>query len=130
VISLLELPPEMQRLVYEKVALRDLARLACVSKDIHAAYLERVDARDVIVADHLERHFTPEFRDGLSPSQTALPCDLIVHPPVRRPSLCSLHDVQVWTIYDVQVCSNCKDYLYDLYYLYHFHVDGRTCHTG
>jgi hypothetical protein len=80
----LSLPGDMQRLVLEYVPLRDLARLACVSKHLHAAYRDRTQERDAAVTALLESHFTPEFRARLTPAQTALPYDLIVDPPVRK----------------------------------------------
>jgi hypothetical protein len=54
-----------------------------VSKEFRNAYVERVVKRDRVVAALLESHFTAEFREGLSTWETALPLDLIVHPPVR-----------------------------------------------
>jgi hypothetical protein len=79
-----DLPRDMQRLVLGSVPLRELARLACVSKDLRTAYEERVGTRDSAVAGLLESHFTADFRARLAPAQTALPYDLIVDPPVRR----------------------------------------------
>jgi hypothetical protein len=83
----LELPGEMQRLILGYVSLWELARLACLCKDLRTAYEERVGMRDAAVAGLLESHFTAEFREGLTPAQTALPYDLVVDPPVRRQPL-------------------------------------------
>ncbi len=84
VFPLLQLPPEMQSLILGYVSLRDLARLACVSKPLRATYKDRVRTRDAAVSGLLESHFTAEFRDWLNPAQTSLPYDLVVDPPVRR----------------------------------------------
>ncbi len=84
VFPLLQLPAEMQSLILGYVSLRDLARLACLNRELRAAYGERVEERDAAVTSVLESHFTAEFREGLTPAQTALPYDLVVDPPVRR----------------------------------------------
>jgi hypothetical protein len=73
----------MQRLILGYVPLRDLARLACLCKDLRTPYGERVKERDAAVTTVLESHFTAEFREGLTPAHTALPYDLVVDPPVR-----------------------------------------------
>jgi hypothetical protein len=83
VFALLKLPLDMQRVILGYVPLRDLARLACLCKDLRTPYRDRTQERDAAVTDALESHFTAEFRDGLTPAQTALPHDLIVDPPVR-----------------------------------------------
>jgi hypothetical protein len=85
----LDLPPDMQRLILGWISLRQMAQLACLSAELRSMYLERVKKRDAAVASLLESHFTADFREGLSPSQTALPRDLIVDPPVRRPCFVS-----------------------------------------
>jgi hypothetical protein len=84
VFPFLQLPADMQSLILEYVSLRDLARLACLSKPLRAAYKDRVRTRDAAVTSVLESHFTAEFRDGLNPAQTSFPYDLVVDPPVRR----------------------------------------------
>jgi hypothetical protein len=81
---LLDLPAEMQRLVLGYLPLTDLARLACLNKELRAAYGERVTKRDTAVAALLQSQFTAKFRQGLSPAQTALPRDLVAHPQVGR----------------------------------------------
>ncbi len=88
---LLELPPEMQGLILGHLSLPELARLACVSKDLCAAYEDRTGVRDAAVAKLLESQFTAEFRDGLTPADTALPYDLIVDPPVRGSPLADMY---------------------------------------
>jgi hypothetical protein len=80
---LLELPFDMQRVILGYVPLRDLARLACLCKDLRTPYWDRTQERDAAVANALESHFPANFREGLTPAQTALPHDLIVDPPVR-----------------------------------------------
>jgi hypothetical protein len=80
---LLKLPEEMQRLILAHVPLRELARLACLSKELRAVYRDRTRDRDAAVTALLESHFPAGFREGLTPEQTALPNDLIVDPPVR-----------------------------------------------
>jgi hypothetical protein len=80
---LLQLPEEMQRLILGHIPLRELARMACLSKDLRAAYRDRTRDRDAAVTAVLESHFTAEFRAALTPVQTALPNDLIVVPSVR-----------------------------------------------
>jgi hypothetical protein len=72
----------MQSVILGYVPLADLARLACLSKQLRPAYVERVTKRDAVVTALLETHFTPAFREGLLPAQTALPRDLIVQPQV------------------------------------------------
>jgi hypothetical protein len=76
----------MQMVIWGFVPLADLACLACVSKQLHTACVDRVRKRDGVVAALLESHFTAEFREGLPPAQTALPWDLVVHPQVRGSS--------------------------------------------
>ncbi len=83
IFSLLELPEDMLRIIVGYLPLADLARLACVSKELHTPYVERVNQRDTAVSALLELHFTAEFRQGLSPAQTALPRDLVADPQVR-----------------------------------------------
>jgi hypothetical protein len=83
VFPLLDLPPDMQRVILGYVPLPDLARLACVSKELRTAYVERVTKRDATVAALLGSHFVAAFREGLSPAHTGLPWDLIVDPLVR-----------------------------------------------
>jgi hypothetical protein len=80
VFPILDLPADMQRVVLGYVPLADLARLACLNKELRTAYVDRVMKRDTVVGALLQSHFPPEFRDGLS--QTALPLDLVVHPQV------------------------------------------------
>ncbi len=80
---LLELPDDMQRLIVGHVPLREVTRLACLSKKLRTAYEDRTGDRDAAVAQLLESRFTAEFREGLSPADTALPNDLVVEPPVR-----------------------------------------------
>jgi hypothetical protein len=77
------MPADLQRLILGMVPLRTLAQMACLSKELRAVYWRRAGDRDAAVAAHVESHFTAEFREGLSLTQTALPRDLIVHPPVR-----------------------------------------------
>ncbi len=89
---ILELPLDVQRLIFRNVPLRDLARLACLSKDLRAAYRDRTAVRNATVAKVLGSHFTAEFREGLTPAQTALPSDLIVDPPVRGASIADEHE--------------------------------------
>jgi hypothetical protein len=83
VCLLFDLPADMQRVILGYVPLADLARLACLSKELRTAYVERVTKRDTAVTALLESHFLRAFRKGLTPAQTALPRDLVVHPPVR-----------------------------------------------
>jgi hypothetical protein len=80
---IMDLPTDMQRHVLGAMPLCDLARMACLSKELRVVYLDRVKKRDDVVADLLESQFTEEFREGLSTTQTSLPRDLIVEPPVR-----------------------------------------------
>ncbi len=88
VFPLFDLPADMQRLVLGYVPLADLARLACLTKQLRTAYVDRVTKRDTAVTARLGSHFTPAFREGLTPAQTALPRDLVVDPPVwLSPSL-------------------------------------------
>jgi hypothetical protein len=82
---LLDLPEEMQRLILGHIPLRELARTACLSTALRATYRDRTQDRDAGITAVLESHFTAEFREGLTPAQTALPYDLIVDPPVRGP---------------------------------------------
>jgi hypothetical protein len=70
-----------------RVPLRKLARLACLSKELHLVYLDRVKLRDAVVAAHLESDFPADFREGLLRADTALPRDLVVDPPVRNTPL-------------------------------------------
>ncbi len=86
VFPVFDLPADMQRVILAYVPLPDLARLACLSKELRTAYVKRVTKRDATVAAILQSHFTAAFCEGLSPSQTALPWDLIVSPPVREAS--------------------------------------------
>jgi hypothetical protein len=92
---LLDLPAEMQGLVLGYLPLADLARLACLNKELRAAYGERVTKRDTAVAALLQSQFTAKFRQGLSPAQTALPRDLVAHPQVGR-----------WSFIRVFLCGN------------------------
>jgi hypothetical protein len=85
-VSLSNLPADMQRVILGYLPLVDLARLACVNNELRTAYVDRVTERDTAVAALLESHFTAEFREGLSPTQRALPYDLIVLPQVREPT--------------------------------------------
>ncbi len=62
--------------------LRDLARLACVNKELRTAYVERVMTRARAIAAVLDSHFRPEFHEGLSAAQTVPPVDLVIHPQV------------------------------------------------
>jgi hypothetical protein len=80
---LLKLPEAMQRLILAHIPLRELARMACLSKELRAVYRDRTRDRDAAVTAVLESHFPAEFREGLTPAQTALPNDLVVVPPVR-----------------------------------------------
>jgi hypothetical protein len=96
VFPLLELPTDMQRVILGYVPLSDFARLACVSKELRTAYVERVTKRDATVTTLLGSHFAAAFREGLSPAQTALPWDLIVYPLVRE--LSSLKSYMVYNI--------------------------------
>jgi hypothetical protein len=77
-----DLPLELQWQILGRLSFRELAQLACLSKQLRAFCMDRVRERDRVVADHLESDFTPEFREGLSPAQTALPRDLVVDPQV------------------------------------------------
>jgi hypothetical protein len=82
----------MQRAILGCVPLRDLARLACLCKDLRTPYQDRHWERDTAVAKALGCHFTAEFREALTPSQTALPHDLIVDPPVRALPLLNINN--------------------------------------
>ncbi len=62
VFSIVELPPDMQRLTMGLLPLRQLAQLGCLSKELRSLYLERVEQRDAIIVARLETHFTAEFR--------------------------------------------------------------------
>jgi hypothetical protein len=75
-----DVPRVHQRRIVEMadIPLRELAQLACLCKDIHALYLERVQERDAHVANLLVSYFRADFREGLTSAQTALPRDLIV----------------------------------------------------
>jgi hypothetical protein len=84
VFPLLALPADMQRVILGYVPLSDFARLAAVSKELRTAYVERVTKRDATVTTLMGSHFAAGFRKGLSPAQTALPCDLIVSPQVQK----------------------------------------------
>jgi hypothetical protein len=92
----LDLPPDMQRLILGWISLREMAQLACLSTELRIFYLERVKQRDAAVASLLESHFSPESLEGLPSSQTALPRDSIIHPPVRRP--CFVTPLEVLSI--------------------------------
>jgi hypothetical protein len=81
--SLVALPLHLQRLIIESLPLRTLAQMACLNRDLRTLYLERVSKRDTVVAGILESQFTADFRQRLTPDATALPRDLVVHPPVR-----------------------------------------------
>ncbi len=83
VFPLFELPADMQRVILGYLPLVDLARLARLNKELRIACVERVTKRDAAVTALLESHFPPAFREGLTPAHTALPRDLVVHPPVR-----------------------------------------------
>jgi hypothetical protein len=72
-----DLPADLQRLILGLIPLRRLAQLACLNKDLRSVCLDRVKKRDAAVAALLESHFTAEFREGLSSTQTALPRDLM-----------------------------------------------------
>jgi hypothetical protein len=94
VFPLLQLPLDMLRVILGYVPLRDLARLACLCKDLRTPYRDRTRKRDTAVADVLDSHFTAEFRKRRTPAQTALPHDLIVDPPVRAVLLViDTHDI-------------------------------------
>jgi hypothetical protein len=82
-IPFFDLPVDLQRLVLGRVPLRALAKVACLNKELCNMYLDRVAERDAVVAFLLQSHFTADFRDGLSVTQTALPRDLVVDPQVR-----------------------------------------------
>jgi hypothetical protein len=84
VFPIWDLPADMQMVIWGFVPLADLARLACLSKQLRTACRERVLKRNDVVAALLQSHFTAEFREGLTPVQTALPWDLVVHPQVRE----------------------------------------------
>jgi hypothetical protein len=86
-IPLNDLPQLCIDLVLGRVPLRKLAHLACLSKELHLVYLDRVKERDEVVAARLDTDFQADFRERLLPADTALPRDLIVDPPVRCPSL-------------------------------------------
>lgn len=86
--TLLTLSPHLQRIALSFVPLRDLARMACLNKQLGAVYKERVKERNKVVAALLKSRFTPEFRRGLRRAETSLPRDLLVDPPVRE--LCYL----------------------------------------
>jgi hypothetical protein len=77
----------MQAHVVGFLTFHELAQQACVSKQLHTLYMDRVMERDRVVAARLESDFTAEVRDRLSPAQTALPRDLVVDPQVRGPEL-------------------------------------------
>jgi hypothetical protein len=87
-----DVPRVHQRHIVEmaEIPLRALAQLACLCKDMHALYLERVQERDAHVANLLVSCFEADFRDGLTPAQTALPRDLIVDFRVRLHALLCL----------------------------------------
>jgi hypothetical protein len=80
-----DIPRVHQRRILEMVdiPLRKMAQLACLSRDMHALYLERVQERDAHVAALLELHFDGSFWRELSPAQMALPRDLVVDLLVR-----------------------------------------------
>lgn len=82
---LLKLPGDLQRVILSYVPFREMAQLACSRKELRTVYLDRIRDRDAEVAARLESGFTAEFREGISLSETALPMDLIVYPPVREP---------------------------------------------
>jgi hypothetical protein len=84
--TILDLPPDMQRVILGPLPLRQLVQLACLSKGLRNMCLERVQQRDAVVAARLESDFTTEFRQGLRPADTSLPQDLLVEPPVRESS--------------------------------------------
>lgn len=71
------LPGDVQGLILGYLPLRDLAQWACWSRRARPVYLERIRERDELVADLLQSHFTAQFREGLFPTQMALPRDLI-----------------------------------------------------
>jgi hypothetical protein len=96
VFSLLDMPADMQRVILGYVPLSDFARLACVSKELRTAYVERVTERDATVTAMLQSHFTAGFREGLSPAQTVLPWDLIVSPQVGE-----LRSLQSYIVYKI-----------------------------
>jgi hypothetical protein len=89
----LELPEDMQSIVLGYLPLADLARLACLSKELRMAYVERVTKRDTAVAALIDTHFTAKFREGLSLAQTALPNDLVMHPQVGQSGLTTFYMV-------------------------------------
>jgi hypothetical protein len=80
-----DLPLELQREIVGHLSLCELAQMACLSNQLRAFCTDRVRERDGVVAARLESDFTAEFREGLSPAQTALPRDFMVEPEVRGP---------------------------------------------
>jgi hypothetical protein len=109
---LLNIPSELHRLILEYLPLLTLARLASTSKDFWAAYWGRVQERDRVVATRVKSDFTAEFREGLSPADTALPRDLHVDPPVRAMRSFSLQNC--WASMLVKMVD-----LYSRYFAFH-----------
>jgi hypothetical protein len=101
-----DLPVDLQRQIAGRLSFRDLAQLACLSKQLRAFCTDRVRERDGVVAVRLESEFTPEFREGLSPAQTALPRDLVVDPQVRGPEL-----ALPWTLQEDHVSDRSNDHV-------------------
>jgi hypothetical protein len=82
-LPFLKFPADLQRLILGWTPLRTLAQLACQNKELLDVYLDRVKQRDAVVAGLVQSQFTPEFRERVSNTQTALPRDFIADPPVR-----------------------------------------------
>jgi hypothetical protein len=60
-----------------------MAQLACLNKELHNVYLDRVKQRDAVFASLVDSHFPLRILMGLSDTPMALPRDLIVNPPVH-----------------------------------------------
>jgi hypothetical protein len=85
--SFLDLSVEWQVEITRGIPLRDLAQLACISRDLRGVYARRVAQRDALTAVLVRTHFINQdrFQEGLTTDQTALPRDLIVQAQVRCP---------------------------------------------
>jgi hypothetical protein len=113
-----ELAPDVLRATIDFLPLRRLAQLAHLSTEFSDACFARVAERNRVVAGFLASQFTDEFREGLHPSQTRLPRDLVVDPPVRSDSACSttrFFRVCVWSgcshgNFSVHICEHPTPY--------------------
>ncbi len=88
-----QLPTDTQLLVLEHIPLLQLAQMACLGKEMRAAYLARLALREAIISNLPVSDGAPGSRpvtlgdllDAQPQLSTALPRDLVGVPEVRMP---------------------------------------------